>query len=95
MLESVLRVTGTDLKDWKVTKVPVKEYYKSGLEEFQKGNRSGFGKLLYGRAFYPGSSNGNFGATKGLHNDVLGLPKEDLDEFTKIGVQLSDNFVDY
>jgi hypothetical protein len=87
MLESVLRVTGTDLKDWKVTKVSVREYYKSGVEELQKGNRIGFAKLLYSRNFFPESS-GDFGATKGLHNDVLGLPKEDLDEFTKIAVQM-------
>ncbi|KAK9426917.1 hypothetical protein V1505DRAFT_381938 [Lipomyces doorenjongii] len=88
MLESVFRVTGTDLQDWKVTKVPVKQYYKSGLEEFQKGNMIGFAQLLYSRAFFPESS-ANFGANKGLHNDVLGLPKEDFDEFTKIGVEMS------
>jgi len=93
MLESVLRVTGTDLNAWKVTKVSVKEYYKSGVEEFQKGNRIGFAQLLYSRAFFPESS-GNFGATKGLHNDSLGLPKEDLDEFTTIGVQMSEKGVD-
>jgi hypothetical protein len=93
MLDSVLRVTGTDLKDWKVTKVPVKESYQSGLQEFQKGNRVGFARLLYSRSFFPESS-GDFGATKGLHNDVLGLPREDLDEFTKIAVQMSEKGVD-
>lgn len=93
MLESVLRVTGTEMKDWKITKVPVKEYFKSGLEEFQKGNRIGFAKLLYSRAFFPESS-GNFGAMKGLDNEVLGLPKEDLDEFTMLGVQMSEKGVD-
>ncbi|KAK9388571.1 hypothetical protein V1515DRAFT_578893 [Lipomyces mesembrius] len=93
MLESVFRVTGTDLNDWKVTKAPVKEYYKSGLEEFQKGNMIEFAQLLYSRAFFPESS-GNFGATMGLHNDVLGLPKEDLDEFTKIAVQRSEKGVE-
>ena len=93
MLESVLRVTGADLKDWKVTKVPVKEHYKSGLEEFQKGNRAGFAQLLYSRCFFP-ESNGNFGAIRGLHNNVLGLPEEDLDEFTKIAVQMSEKGVD-
>lgn len=92
MLESVLRVTGDEMKDWKITKVPVKEYYKSAVEEFQKGNRMGFPKLLYSRAFFPESS-ADFGATKGLHNDVLGLPKEDFDEFTKLGVQMSEKGV--
>jgi hypothetical protein len=90
MLDSVLRVTGTSLSDWKVTHTTAKEYYQSGLEELQKGNRMvGFGRLLYARHFFP-ESNGNFEASRGLHNDILGLPKEDLDEFTKIGVQMSE-----
>jgi hypothetical protein len=93
MLESVFRVTGTEMKDWKVTKVPVKEYYQSGLEEFQKGNMAGFARLLYSRAFFPDDS-GDFGEKKGLHNEVLGLPKEDFDEFTKLGVEMSEEGVD-
>lgn len=93
MLESVLRVTGDKMEDWKVTKVPVKECYKSAVEEYQKGNQMGFMNLLYARAFFPESS-GNFGKTKGLHNDVLGLPKEDFDEFTKLGIQMSEKGVD-
>jgi hypothetical protein len=93
MLESVLRVTGDEKKEWKITNVPVKEYYKSGVEEFQKGNMVGFQKLLYSRAFFPESS-GNFEATRGLHNEVLGLPKEDLDEFTKVVIQLAEKGID-
>jgi hypothetical protein len=93
MLESVLRVSGTELKDWKLTSVPVKEYYKAGVEEFQKGNKEGFGKALYSRAFFPDSC-GNFGATRGLDNDVLGLPEENLDGFTKIAIQMAEKGVD-
>lgn len=93
MLESVLRVTGDKMEDWKVTKAPVKEYYKSALEAYQKGDMTGFAKLMYSRAFFPESS-GNFGASKGLHNDVLGLPKENFDEFTKLGIQMSEKGVD-
>jgi hypothetical protein len=89
MLDSVLRVTGASLKDWKVNYEPVKERYKSGVEEFQKGNMLGFAKLLYARLFYPDMS-GNYEATKGLHNDILGLPKEDLDEYTKIAVEMAE-----
>ncbi|UJR12261.1 hypothetical protein I4U23_016438 [Adineta vaga] len=90
MLDSVLRVTGTSLKDWKVTCEPAKERYKSGVEEFQKGNRLGFAKLLYARSFYPDKC-GNYEATKGLHNDILGLPKENLDEYTKIAIEMAEN----
>jgi hypothetical protein len=89
MLHSVMRVTGTSLKDWKVDYEPVKERYKSGVEEFQKGNMLGFAKLLYSRLFFPDMS-GNYEATKGLHNDILGLPKEDLDEYTKIAVGMAE-----
>ena len=93
MLESVLKATGDKVEDWKITKVDVKEYYKEGMEEFQKGNRMGFAKLLYGRSFFPDDS-GDFGATRGLDNGVLGLPKEDFDEFTKLGVEMSEKGVD-
>ncbi|KAK9238096.1 hypothetical protein V1525DRAFT_124043 [Lipomyces kononenkoae] len=89
MLDSVLRVTATSLSDWKVTHTTAKERFQSGQEELRKGNMAGFGRLLYARNFFA-ESNGNFGATKGLHNDILGLPEEDLDEFTKIGIQMSE-----
>jgi hypothetical protein len=90
MFDSVLRVTGTSSNDWKVTHVQVKEYYQEGVEQLQSGNRIGFVKLLYSRMFFPDSA-GNFEARKGLDNDKLGLPKEDLDEFTKVGVHLAES----
>ena len=89
MLDSVMRVTGTTEKDWKVDYEDVKERYKNGMEEFKKGNMLGFAKLLYSRVFFPDGS-GNYEATKGLHNDILGLPKEDLDEYTKIAVEMAE-----
>ena len=94
MLESAIRVTGTKLDDWKVTKVTVKDHYKSGVEKFQKGNWDGFGQLLYTRDFYP-ESRGNYEASRGLHNDVLDFPKEDLDEFTKLAVQMAEKGVEF
>jgi hypothetical protein len=88
MLESLMRVTGTKESNWKITHEPVKERYESGKAELQKGNRSGFARLLYSRVFFPDTP-GNLQATVGLDNEKLGLPKEDLDEFTKIAVQMS------
>jgi hypothetical protein len=85
MLESVERVTG---EKWEVKYQPVKERYAEGVKEFQSGNILGFGKLLYSRTFYPDGS-GEFEKTYGLENDVLGLPKEDLDEYTKIAVEMA------
>ena len=93
MFESVLRLTGGKREDWKITKVNVKDYFKEGVEEFQKGNRIGFAKLLYSRVFFEDDS-GDFSATRGLDNEVLGLPKEDFDEFTKLGVEMSEKGVD-
>ena len=89
MLESVMRVTGTKESDWKITHEPAKERYDSGMAELQKGNRVGFARLLYSRIFFPDSP-WNF---QGLDNENLGLPKEDLDEFTKIAVQMSKDAI--
>lgn len=89
MLDSVMRVTGTSLKDWKVNHEPVKERFKAGQEELQSGNRLGFAKLLYARTFFPDQC-GNYEKTKGLQNEYLGLPKEDLDQATKAAVQLAE-----
>lgn len=89
MLDSVMRVTGTKREDWKITQEPHKERYESGLAELQKGNRLGFVRLLYTRVFYPDGS-GQFETSKGLQNDILGLPKENMDECTKVALQMAE-----
>lgn len=86
MLDSVLRVTGTKLDDWKITHTTAKDYWKSGQEVFKAGDVAGFIRLLYARAFFPDDPE-NYETTKGLHNEILGLPQEDLDEFTKFGIE--------
>ncbi|SLM40110.1 NmrA-like domain [Lasallia pustulata] len=88
MLDSVLRVTQTSLEDWKVTKEPVEKRYTQGIEAMQKGDRTGFAKMMYSRVFYPDGC-GNFDKTRGTSNDLLRLPKEDLDEATKAAIQRS------
>ena len=86
MLDSVMRVTGTTIGDWKVSHEPSVQRYKVGVEEMQKGNFRGFAQLMYTRVFYQDGS-GEFETSRGLLNEVLGLPREDMDEFTKIAVQ--------
>ncbi|KAB8349571.1 hypothetical protein FH972_023595 [Carpinus fangiana] len=86
MLESLLRVTQTKIEDWKVTKEPAQERYAKGMAEMKAGDFEGFGKALYARVFYPDGS-GNVADSKGLSDDLLGLPKEDIDEATKEAVQ--------
>lgn len=86
ILDSVMRVTGTTLNDWKIEQEPSTSRYKARVEAFQKGDFAGFTKALYSKVFYQDGS-GDYEVSKGLQNDILGLPKEDLDEHTRIAVQ--------
>ncbi|KAG4437294.1 hypothetical protein IFR05_007232 [Cadophora sp. M221] len=80
MLASAVRVIGTPLSDWKVTKESAKERYENGIKEMQQGNRVGFAKMMYTRVFYEDGVGNVEG--KGLANEALGLEIEDLDEAT-------------
>lgn len=90
MFASLLRTTETKESDWTVTQAPARELYAAGVAELQAGNRSGFVKLLYTRIFFD-DGNGNFEAKHGVRNSELGLPEEDLDEATRIGISRADN----
>lgn len=85
MLDSIMRVTKTTEQDWKISYRPVEEVYKEGIELFQKGDFKGMIGGMYGRNFFKDNA-GNYELTKGPDNEKLGLPKEDLDHFTKIAV---------
>jgi hypothetical protein len=87
MLESAWRVTGTTEKDWTITKESSKERYAEGVKVMQQGDQSGFVKMLYTRVFFEDGS-GNF-ESKGTLNGLLGLPKEDIDEATKVAIERS------
>ncbi|KAK6080577.1 hypothetical protein SCUP234_05123 [Seiridium cupressi] len=89
MFESVLRVTGDKAEDWTISYENSRERYQNGVKAFQSGDMPGFARAMYSRMFYPDGS-GSYEKTKGLHNELLGLPKEDLDEFTKIGIERQD-----
>ncbi|KAF2467777.1 putative oxidoreductase CipA [Lindgomyces ingoldianus] len=89
MFEAIKRATGTSDSDWKISSTPVKELFESSKAKVMAGDRTAFGLMLYSRMFFPDEP-GHFEATHGLDNDKLGLPKEDLDEFTKEAVKLSD-----
>ncbi|KAL8665424.1 MAG: hypothetical protein Q9202_002317 [Teloschistes flavicans] len=87
MLDSVLRVTGTASKDWTITHEESRKRYQDGLAEFQKGDFRGMARAMYTRNFWPDGL-GNHAVTRGLDNEKLGLPKEDLDEATKEAVRM-------
>lgn len=86
MFASVLRVTGTQESDWSVSHEDVKARYARGKKMYEEGTFVGFGILLYSRVFFPDDP-GNFGDK--LDNEVLGLPKEDLDEATGRAVKMA------
>ena len=88
MLESALRVTGTKKDDWTIRKESAQERYSSGLKEIKEGKRIGFAKMMYTRVFYPDGS-GDFEHNKGTLNALLDLPKENIDEATKIAIERS------
>ena len=86
MLESALRVTGTKANDWTIAREPAKERYEAASKAVGEGDRKAFVKYLYTRIFYPDGS-GDTEDGKGTINKALGLPKEDLDEATKVAVE--------
>ena len=86
MFESVLRVSQTKPEDWKISYEKHHERYQSGVDLMKQGEMKGFGRLLYTRVFYP-NDDGNYEDKYGLHNDLLGLPTEDLDEWTKVAIE--------
>lgn len=88
MFASVLRVTGAAESDWTVKYQNSKERYDEGVAMFKAGNRQGFAQLMYTRAFYP-TGEGNFENRGLLHNDLLGLPQESLDEATRRAVDIA------
>lgn len=84
MLESVERVTGTTDSDWKIVHQTSAERVESGQADMMAGQRVGFIRKMYSRVFFP-TGEGNFENL--LDNEVLGLPKEDLDKCTKAAIE--------
>lgn len=86
MFESVLRITGDKESDWKVNHEGAQERFRRGGQLMSQGQMVGFGILLYARMFYKDGA-GSFNDK--LDNEVLGLPKEDFDEATKVAMQMA------
>lgn len=87
MLDSLNRVMGLTDSDWDITYEPVMERYYRGLEDIKRGDRAGYGRVMYSRTFFP-SGDGDFESSRVLDNDKLGLEKEDLDVATDEAVKL-------
>jgi hypothetical protein len=85
MFESALRVTGTRKEDWTITNEAVQARFSSGLKDVSEGRREGFAKLI-SRAFFP---DGGGNVEHKTLNDVLGLPKEMIDNATRAAIERS------
>ncbi|KAK4155926.1 hypothetical protein C8A00DRAFT_41564 [Chaetomidium leptoderma] len=64
------------------------EMMKSAADPFSA--RMGAALATFSRIFYP-NGGGDYESTRGLANDLLGLPKEDLDERTRVAKQMMDD----
>jgi hypothetical protein len=90
MLDSLHRVLGTTDADWDIRYESTAKRVEDGAEELKNGDFRGFAKGLYGALFAPSRKFADYAAT-GTANDVLGLPKEDLDEATKRAVGMVES----
>ncbi|KAJ4347548.1 hypothetical protein N0V95_005332 [Ascochyta clinopodiicola] len=86
MFDSVKRITGTSDEQWKISRVPAKERFEEARERMKKGDRRAFARTLYTRYFFEDA--GLFEKLHGLDNEKLGLPSENLDEYTEKAIQL-------
>ncbi|CAI7582971.1 unnamed protein product [Penicillium crustosum] len=90
MFESVKRVTKTRDADWTITQDSVVERFKEGQEGMKVHNWNLFTKMLYSRMFFA-NGDGDYESRRGLDNQLLGLPVEDLDEATAEGIRMAEN----
>lgn len=86
MLDSVERVTGTADADWNIRYESTAKRIKDGRAAFTAGDSKGLAKAYYSRIFSPGCP---AIYQEKLHNGLLGLPDENLDDATVIGVDMA------
>lgn len=90
MFDSVKHVTGTTDADWTITRESSRQRWGEGTAELQKGNFGAFTKMLYSRMFFP-TGEADYESRRGTDNQLLGLPKEDLNEWTEIAIRMGEN----
>ena len=91
ILASAMRVTGTKESDWKITHEDAKERWAAADKTFKGGDRSAFSRTMYTRIWYPTGEGCFEQAGRKTINEPLGLPKEDLDEYTKWCVDFAES----
>ncbi|KAL7624633.1 hypothetical protein AAE478_006202 [Parahypoxylon ruwenzoriense] len=95
MFDVVLRVTGTKASEWTIEREESTQRFRDAQKRRRDGDQTAFPQLLYSRVFYKDGC-GNYEVRRGgLDNDVLGLPKEDIDEATKIAIERAEKGLKY
>jgi len=89
MLASVLRVTGGKESEWTIDRQGSVERFEEGVQKMQSGDMTGYAQRMYTRTFYKDGC-GNFEQHGVLANGILGLPKEDLDERTRVAIKMAE-----
>ncbi|KAI8957010.1 NAD(P)-binding protein [Daldinia sp. FL1419] len=94
MFASVLRATGTKESDWKIEYEKSNERFLEAQKRLFNGDALAYPQLLYSRVFRDGCNDfeGKYG---NLINDDLGLPKEDIDEATKVAIDRAEKGLKY
>lgn len=90
MFESVKRVTKTTDADWTISHDSAEKRWKDGTAAVHQGDFGQFTKMLYSRMFLP-TGDGDCQSRRGVDNDVLRLPGDDLDTWTAVAVRMANN----
>ncbi|KAK5116161.1 hypothetical protein LTR62_008487 [Meristemomyces frigidus] len=89
MLESIYGVTGTKEADWTFHNEASVPRFEQAMDGMKKGDYVAFVQAMYTRVFYQDDT-GNYEKRCGVANEVLGLPKESLDDAVKVAVERSE-----
>lgn len=90
---SILRAFGETEKDWKIVHEPSERRWTEGQAQMRAGGpaaRVGYVKAMYARVFFP-NGDGNFEDKYGLANEALSLPKESMEDHSKIVKEMVEN----
>ena len=85
MLDSLHRVTGTTDADWDIRHESAAKRVEDGKAAFAGGDPKGMAKAYYSRLFFKDSP---AAYNQYLHNTVLNLPEESLDNATAVAVDM-------
>jgi hypothetical protein len=82
ILSAVQRVTNTSDADWEISYTEIQAFIDEGAVKMAEGDYMGMANVLYGYTMKEGAG-GDYESVRGVSNEVLGLPEEDLDESVK------------